>query len=441
MTSQEFGSNRQSRRTWLKTASAASAGFWIANQQSAASTRSANEKLNLAFIGVGGRGGANLGGLKSQNLVAFCDVDDKRAKAAYEKYPQVPRFKDFRKMMDQLENKIDGVVISTPDHTHFHPAYRALQAGKHVYLEKPLAHNLWETRTLCDLAKEKKVATQLGVQRHTLGPVHRVVEIIQSGLIGDVQEVYCWVGGKRGMPGMPKSSPPVPSHLDYDLWLGPAKSMDYQPSITPYGWRFWWDYGTGEPGNWGCHILDIPFWALGLKHPTKVVGSGPQVDPLRTPRSMKSTMTFEHKGSSSGKKVSVDLHWSHLANGPQILRKLELPAKGNNTLFIGSEGMVLCGFGKFEVLPKDKFEDYKTSVAVPDSPGFYKEWIDACRGGSKATCDFEYSGPLAEAVLLANVAYRSQSQFNWDAEKLTTNSNAANELIREEYRSGWEVDA
>ena len=430
--------NRLTRRNLIKTASLASTGFWMGTAFSRNQYRSANEKLNLAFIGVGGRGTANLNGLKkNHNVVAMCDVDGARAKKPFEEFSTVKKYTDFRVMLDAVENQVDGVVISTPDHTHFHPAYQALQMGKHIYLEKPMAHNVWETRTICDLAREKGVATQLGVQRHTIPNMHRVVELIQSGAIGKVSDVYCWISGERGMPKMPESNPPVPPHLNYDLWVGPADHRPYQPSITPYGWRFWWDYGTGETGNWACHILDIPFWALDLKHPTRVsCEKVDKVDKLRTPKSMKTTLEYP----ANGNRGPVKLHWQHVKNGPDILRKHGLPDKGNNTLFVGSEGMLLAGFSSHKLYPEDKFSDFqKPAPSIPDSPGFYQEWVTACQGGPAATCNFEYSGPLAETALLANVAFRSQSDFDWDAANLKTNSQAAQSFIQEKYRQGWEI--
>ncbi len=393
-----------------------------------------NEKLNLACIGVGGRGAANVNGVSSQNLVAFVDVDEKRAAGSYSKFPNVRRFTDYRRMFDELGSQLDGVVISTPDHHHFHPAYAAMQLGLHVYLEKPLAHNLWETRTLTDLARRKKLATQLGAQRHAMENMHRVVELVQSGAIGTVKEVHCWIGGDRGMPALPTETPPVPDGLDYDLWVGPAKYRPYHPSFCPYGWRFWWDYGTGETGNWGCHILDIPFWALGLKYPSRVDATGPPLDPARTPKSMHVTYRFDQTDQGSG----VDLHWYH--GQPEILEKEKLSGKGNNTLFIGDGGMLLCGFNQKKLLPEDSFIDFNTpDPFIPDSPGFHREWIEACKGGPRATCDFDYSGPLAETVLLGNVAYRGGG-FAWDAPSLQTLGNDNSQrLIREEYRSGWEI--
>ena len=432
-------SQRMHRRQMLKTTAAVGAGFWIAASGATRAKDSPNEKLNLAFVGVGGRGGDNLKELASQNVVALCDVDDQRAGKAYEQHPHAKKYSDFRRMLEDLDKQLDGVVISTPDHTHFHPAAMAMRMGKHVYLEKPLAHTVWETRELTRLAAEMKIATQLGAQRHTLENMHRVVELVQAGAIGAVTEVHCWIGGTRGMPDIPSDEPPVPSTLNWDLWIGPATHRPYHPTYCPYGWRFWWDFGTGETGNWGCHILDIPYWALGLKYPAKVDASGPPVHPQTTPKSMAARFEFP----ADGKRPAVTLHWYHADEGPDVLRQHNLPESGNNTLFIGSEGLLLCGFGKRKLYPEDKFAGFKApDKTIPDSPGFYREWIAACQGGPAATCDFvTYSGALAETVLLGNAAYRAGGGFAWDAANLNAVGNErAQKLLRPEYRAGWEVD-
>ena len=427
---------RINRRQAIQTTAAAGALFCHgAASRKISADESPNERLNIACVGVGGRGSANVGGVKSQNLVAFADVDDSRAGGAFKNHPNTARFKDYRKLLDALGKDLDAIVISTPDHTHFHPAISAMQLGLHVYLEKPLAHNVWETRTLTDYARENKLATQLGSQRHAMTNMHRVVELVQSGAIGKVTEVHSWVGGSRGMPAVPNDKPPVPESLDYDLWLGPAKYRPYHPSFCPYGWRFWWDFGTGETGNWGCHILDIPFWALGLTYPNKVTATGPEVDPDRTPKSMHVTYQFPKSISGDG----VELHWYH--GKPEILEKHGLKDGGNNTLFIGEKGMLLCGFGQRKLLPEDQFATFKAPEPfIPDSPGFHREWIEACKGADPATCNFDYSGPLAETVLLGNVAYRTGG-FDWDWKSLSTGANKdAQNLIKETYRKGWEVN-
>ena len=423
------------RRDLLKTTLALGTGYFLRNSLSSAA-ESPNEKLNVACIGVGGQGAANVKGLSGQNLLAFADVDDERAAKTYAKFPEVKRYRDFRRMFDELHGKLDAVAISTPDHMHFHPAYMAMQLGLHVYLEKPLAHNLWEVRTLTDLARKKKLATQLGSQRHVMANMHRVVELIKSGAIGEVREVHSWMGGSRGMPEVPTDTLPVPAHLDWDLWIGPARFRPYHTAFCPYNWRFWWDYGTGETGNWGCHILDIPYWSLDLKYPTKVETFGPQPDQERTPTSMHVKFDFPARGKLS----PLVLHWYHAAKGPDILREHGLSEKGNNNLFIGSKGMLLCGFGSRQLLPKEKFASFQTPEPfIPDSPGFHNEFIQACKGGPAATCAFDYSGPMAETVLLGNLACRT-GNFDWDAQTLTPGSNSqAKGMIREKFRKGWEV--
>ena len=430
-------SARPTRRTALKTSLAIGAGVWLGTSRSARAA-SANEKLNIAFIGVGGRGEANLNGLRGENVVALCDVDDERAGGAYERFPKAKKFSDFRRMYDDIAGEIDAVAISTPDHTHFHPAYAAMQLGKHVYLEKPMAHSVEECRILTDLAREKNIATQLGVQRHTIPNMHRIVELIQGRAIGHVGEVHCWIGGDRGMPEYPPKTAPVPPHLDWDLWLGPARQRPFSPAYAPYGWRFWWDFGTGEMGNWGCHILDIPFWALDLKYPTRVEATGPEPHPQTTPRQMHVRYDFPHNGTL---RPPVVLHWYHAEKGPDVLREHELDPSGNNTLFIGTKGMLLCGFNKLQLLPEEKFADYTPPErSIPNSPGFHREWINACKGGEPATCHFDYSGPLAETVLLGNVAYRAGQPFEWNGEKLEAKgSDRAAEFLHSTYREGWQI--
>lgn len=425
------------RRDAMKSTAAIASGLFLGTCPSP-SPAAPNDKLNIAFIGIGGRGRANLNALRrAENVVALCDVDDSRAGNAYQSNPKARKFRDFRKMFDAMEKQIDAVVVSTPDHTHFHPSMLALGLGKHLYCEKPMAHSVWETRAMTDLARRQKVATQLGVQRHTLGNVHRVVELIQAGTIGEIAEVHSWIGGNRGMSKVPGDRPPVPGHLDWDLWLGPTTQRPYHPTYCPYGWRFWWDYGTGETGNWGCHILDIPFWALDLDFPTHVVGSGPQQHAQTTPRSMTTAMTFPARG----KRPKVTLHWYHAQNGPPILKKHGLSAKGANTLFVGSDGMLLCGFGMRKLLPESQFAGTKApEKSIPNSPGFYREWTAAIRGGRPATCHFDYSGPLTEAVLLGNAAYRAGGGFDWDHKTLTASGNkAVPALIKPVFRDGWQV--
>ncbi len=430
-------STRFSRRDALKTVAALGAGYWIAGDACAADeSQSPNEKLNIAVIGIGGRGAANLAGVAGENIVALCDVDDVRAGNAYERFPKAKKFYDFRRLYDELENQIDAVVISTPDHTHFHPAMMAMRMGKHCYCEKPMAHSVAEVRAMTELARKMKVATQLGVQRHTMENMHRVVELIQSGAIGEVKECHSWIGGDRGMPPIPTGTPPVPATLKWDLWLGPAAERPYHSTYAPYGWRFWWNFGTGETGNWGCHILDIPYWALGLTQPNRVDAGDRKPHPQTTPKEMATRFEFP----ASGGREPVVLYWYHTKSGPPILAKLGINGSGANNLFIGSQGMLLCGFNMRKLLPEKDFAGHEPPAkTISKSPGFYKEWISACKGGPAATCNFDYTGPMSETVLLGNVAYRAGG-FDWDAANLKPAGNGkAESLIHSQYRKGWEI--
>jgi len=430
-------SNRVSRRRMLQTTALAGVGVWTATTGRVRAD-AAMEKLNVACIGIGGRGGANVNGVAGENIVALCDVDEARAGSAFDKHPKAKKYADFRKMLDEMEKEIDAVVVSTPDHTHVHPGVMAMKMGKHLYCEKPLAHAVGEVRLMMRVAKETKVATQLGNQRHAYDNMHRVVELIKAKAIGDVKEVHAWVGGDRGMPAMPTVFPEVPAHLNYDLWLGPAAERPYSPEYVPYKWRFWWDFGTGETGNWGCHILDIPYWALDLVHCTKVSATGPEVDAQRTPKAMEVKYEFPARGDLP----PVTLNWYHTKTGPAVLKENGLPHLGSGVLFVGSEGMLLCDFGKRRLYPLEKFSDYEPpEKTIPDSPGFHKEWIIAAKGGPASTCNFDYTGPMAETVLLGNVAYRTGQSFDWDADAIRgVDCDAIDPHIHPTYRKGWELD-
>ncbi|MEO2030443.1 MAG: Gfo/Idh/MocA family oxidoreductase [Fuerstiella sp.] len=429
-----------SRRQFLKSTTALSAGLWLGGSTAVRAT-SPSEKLNVACIGVGGRGSANVGGVSGENIVAMCDVDENKAGKRFQQFDKAGRFQDFRVMFDKLDNQIDAVVISTPDHTHFHPARQAMLMGKHVYCEKPLAHSAWECRELTKLAKKMDVATQLGNQRHANPGMARTVEAVRSGMIGEITEVYCAIGGSRGMPAMPQEFPAVPSHLNWEVWQGPVKERPYSPEYCPYKWRFWWDYGTGETGNWGCHILDIPFWALQLKYPNRidldVVPAAEEIDPLRTPKSMKTRMEFPAEAGHG----ALTLHWWH--GSLDEVFKQHNTSKYGNTLFVGEKGTIAAGFDGYKVTLNDGGEAETPEQIIARSPGFHQEWINACKGGPRSSCDFvDYTGPLAESVLLANAAFRSGAGFDWDAKgfEASGNDNIEQYLVPD-FRAGWKVDA
>lgn len=416
------------------------AGLCLGRRSKLVRAASANERVNVAFVGIGGMGGQNVNHVSKHRdlakVVALCDVDEQRAGRNFDRFPRARKFHDYRRMLDEMHKDIDGVVVSTPDHSHFHPAMMAMRLGKHLYCEKPMAHAIGEVRAMTELAARNKLATQLGCQRHEFENMRRVVELIQSGTIGDVTEVFARKGDDRGMPPIPTQFPPIPPHLKYDLWIGPAKERRYTPEIVPYNWRFWWDYGTGETGNWGCHILDIPFWALDLKYPTKVSASGPPADKERTPKSMSTRFEFPARG----KQPPVTLHWIHSKTAPPEMTQRNLPTFGC-VLFVGTKGMLGCDFDKRKLFPEDKFADFTPppeTILRPED--FRRQWLLAIKGGKPASVNFDYSGPLAETVLLGNLAYRIGQELEWDAKTLKAkNCPAADPHIHPTYRKGWEL--
>jgi predicted dehydrogenase len=448
------------RREMLKTSAVLGTGALFLPSGVLTRGQSPNEKMNVAFIGLGNQGNYQLSNLSKMtndvNVVALCDVDDVTAGKAYENNPAAKKFYDFRQMFDEMEKSIDAVASSTPDHSHYHPTMRAIRAKKHVYLEKPLAHSVQEIRNIVNAAAEMKVATQLGCQRHAMKNMHRVVELIKSGAIGDVTEVYSWIGGSRGMPEIPGTSTVPPDTLKWDLWLGPcpkdwkhsiSKALNGkdEPTFAPYNWRFWWDFGTGETGNWSCHILDIPYWALDLKYPVKVSASGPEIDSERTPKEMHVVYDYPAQGN----RPALKLHWSHTAK-PACYAKYGIPsniknkageAVNANTLFVGTKGMLLTGFDRHILLPEETFTDFEYPTPfIPDSPGFHREWVNACKGGIPATCNFAYSGPMAESAILGNTAYRAgHKTFDWDAANLIAKDcPEVQAALKPAFRKGWD---
>lgn len=425
-----------SRRQFLKSAAAIGAGLYIGQPQVSRAYLSANEKLNVACVGVGGRGYANVEGVASQNIVALCDVDDVRAATAYQNFPKAAKYRDFRKMLD-AEKNLDGVVVATTDHVHVPVAVAAMRRDLPVYVEKPLGHNVWETRLATELAREKKLATQLGTQIHATENYRRVVEAVQSGAIGPIREVHVWVakdwGGDHDEP-LP-GTPPVPETLDWDLWLGPAPEREYARGYLPGEWRRWWDFGTGTLGDMGCHYMDLVFWALGLSHPIRVKAEGPTPRKETAPRAL----TVEYDFPARGEQPPVKMIWSDGSRIPTELHGIKLPGAG--VLFVGDEGQMFADYSNLRLYPEEKFADWKAPErTIPPSVGHHNEWIEAIKTGSPTLCNFDYSGPLTETVLLGCVAFRVGKTLEWDAANLkATNVPEAASLIRPEYRKGWEL--
>lgn len=435
---------RLTRRRFLGSSLAAGSlacGYFV-NPVRSAESDSPNERLNLAIIGCANKGWHNVQELKGQNMVALCDVDANYLAKAAETYPQATQHRDYRRMLDKEHKQFDAVVVSTADHHHAVATSIALTLGKHVYCEKPLTHTVQEARKIAQLAADAKVATQMGIQIHAGDNYRRVVEIVRSGVLGRIDEVYCWCNkGWSGGKFAAWEGPP-PAHLDWDLWLGPAQERPYSPNIHPGNWRRFWEYGSGTFGDMACHVMDLPFWALELKYPTRVACEGPPVDEVGAPAWVKVQYEFPREGGSP-----LKFHWSdggaHFEPVEAARDQHDLPLSrwGLGVLFVGEKGQLAADYGRYLLLPKERFEGFQPpEKSIPASIGHWNEWVAACKGGGETTCNFGYAGALTESVLLGIVAYRSGQAFQWDGPALTAVGAAgAGQYLDKKYRQGWEL--
>jgi len=431
------------RRTFLRGAALAGSGLVVLSNARLVRGTQANSKLNIAAIGIAGRGGDDVNGVASENLVALCDVDQKHAAGTFEKFPSAQKFKDFRRMLDKIHGQIDAVVVGTPDHTHAPAGVMAMQLGKHCYCEKPLTHSVYEARVMANLANEKKLVTQMGTQIHAGTNYRRVVELVQTGAIGSVEEVHVWMGANlegpavptdRSQPDAPKDKPEVPADLDWDLWLGPAAYRPYSPSYAPFQWRYWWNFANGQLGDFFCHFCDLAFGARHLRHPLTVEAEGPL-----HPESAAKWTIARQQYPARGTLPPVALTWYNGGPYPAFLKERNIPAWNSAVLFVGSKGMLISDYNRYQLLPEDKFAGFQPPTPfIPDSIGHHAEWIEACKTGGPTTCNFNYSGALTEAALLCNVALRTGEKLTWDAKNLKAVGCAkADQFLRREYRKGW----
>lgn len=436
-----------SRRAFLRrstTALGAAAAFpYIASPR----VLGANGRLNIASVGVGGKGWVDLTSCDSENIVGLCDVDAKRLAKAAEKYPQAKGFADWRVMLDKLGREIDAITVSTPDHTHFHPSYRAIREGKHVFCQKPLTHTVWEARTLAAAARQAGVATQMGNQGISKPSLRRDAELIRGGAVGEVGEIHIWTDRpgnwwKQGI-NRPADRPPVPPELSWDLWLGPAPERPFHPAWGHFAWRGWWDFGTGAIGDMGCHLLNLPALAMDLRDPARVAASGEgatrETGPVRA--------TIRWDWPKRGGRDGLRLFWY---DGGRLPDPALFPAKTyaeNGILVIGTQDTFYAptfdGGGFFQ--SGRAYEDFKSiPETFPKCANWdrchYEEWIAAAKGGPKAGSNFDRSGPVTEIVLLGQLALRAGVPIEWDARRLrVTNAPEANRYLRTEYRKGWEI--
>lgn len=401
------------------------------------------EPVNIACIGVGGKGWSDMQECSvGNNIVALCDIDAERLGKASEAFPKAKRYSDWRKLLDQKD--IDAVTISTPDHTHAPATMSAMLAGKHVYTQKPLTHSVYESRRLREVADEKQLVTQMGIQHHATARLKLAVHAIQDGVIGKVHETHVWTDRpgtfwKQGQ-SRPDQTSGVPASIDWNQWLGVAPERPYVEGLYhPFHWRGWWDFGTGALGDMGCHLLDPIVNALQLQAPTTISAEGPPPSDDSGPLWCIVHYTF---GETPYATANNKVHWYEAGKQPDraiFQAPADWAGSQNGVLFMGEKGNLFVGFPEMpELFPKEKFEDYKWPEF--EDHNHYQQWTMAVAGVGKTSCPFSYSGPLTETVLLGNVAYRSGQTIHWNSEQLKAENHAgADHLIRRQYRKGWEV--
>ncbi len=411
---------------------------------------SPNQKLNIAGIGVGGQGKGDIMNCKSENIIALCDVDDKRAEETFYLLPDAKRYKDYRKMLEEMDKEIDAVIISTPDHIHAPAAYMAMMMGKHVRVQKPLTHTIAEARLLTKIAKETGVITQMGNQGHAGDGVRELCEMIWTGAIGDVKEAHIWTNRPIWPQGITKPLPKreIPPTMDWDLWIGPAPKRDYNPGYAPFKWRGWWDFGCGAIGDMACHIMDPAFWALKLYEAPKYTVEVLQEEGMNKQTAPKKSI-IKYQFPARGDMPPVDVYWYDgglLPKRPEGISADEKLGDGDNgSLFVGTKGYLTSGCygGDSRLVPAEKMKDYKKPEPmiprIPDENPF-KNWIESIKANQKACSDFEYAGPLTEVANMGNVALWAGEKIEFDVASMKiTNTKKANEYLTKEYRKGWEI--
>lgn len=483
-------STRINRRQVLKAATWGSAVTFIPRR-----VWGANERINLVGIGVGGKGAGEVSDLTQAgaNFVALCDVDASRAAKTFQKVPDAKVYQDFRVMLDK-EKGIDGVTVSTPDHTHAIASLTAMAMGKHVYCQKPLTHTIFEARVMARAARHYKVATQMGNQAHAGEPIRRAVELVRAGVIGPVREVHCWTNrpiwpqGAAAIAERDKlANEPMPSGLNWDLWLGPVKMRKFNACYLPFKWRGWWDFGTGALGDMACHIMDMPYWALDLGAPESVEAESGGMTSEVGPEWSTITYQFPERksvgGGETGASVGpvakvaqppVKFVWydglrekrpnapydllaraaqEALVNknvkpvGPESNKKrnqapIDAPERWD-LILVGDDGLMMFNRGSNQwIITPNKLavRAVDVPISLPRVANEDAEWLAAIRGGPKALSNFDYAGPFTEVVLLGNLAVRLGQKISWDSKNLkATGAPSADELIRCEYRAGWDL--
>ena len=431
---------RLNRRIFLKHSAAVGAGITILRSGILRAGHSPNEKLNIAVIGVRGRGGANLNSVKGENIVALCDVNAKNLGEAAKQFPQAKTYQDWRKCLDQKD--IDAVVCSTTDHTHAFVSVWAMNRGKHVYSEKPLANSVHEAHVVREtyLKNKGKLATQMGTQIHASDNYRRMVELIRGGAIGNVKKVHVWCSRTPEGGSYLPAAGPVPEHIDWDLWIGPSPDHPFNPGYFGgcLAWNRFWDFGSGQIGDMGSHMIDMAYWALDLGLPTTCQAEGTPVHTDTCPL----WLTAEWDHPANDWRPAVKVNWYDGGKKPGLPSKVfDRDELFKGVLFHGEKGYLLCDYDYRILMPTDDLTHYsspKKEELIPPSPGHHQEWIIACKTGKPTLCNFDYAGALIENNLLALVAYRVGQKLEWDAKNLkATNCPEADRYTYKKYRDGW----
>ena len=445
--------NSISRRKFLTQASLAAAAFTIVPRHvlGGKGYKAPSDTLNIACIGVGGKGYSDLHAVASENIVALCDVDEERAAKAFEEFPKPKKYYDFRRMLDKEHKHIDAVTISTPDHTHAVAAMAAIQLDKHVFVQKPLTHSVYEARMLAKAAKEKGVVTQMGNQGHAGEGARLICEWIWAGAIGEVYEVHTWTNRPIWPQGKnvtrPQEIPTTPPTLHWNIWLGPAPWRPYHPAYVPFNWRGWWDFGTGALGDMGAHIMDMPYWALKLDLPESIQATSTGFNEETYPAASIVRYQFPKRGDMP----PVKLVWYDGGLMPPRPEDLEegrrMGNQGGGCIFYGTKGKIMCSvYGENpRLIPESKMREFEMPPkTIPRSPGIHQEWIEAIKKGTKSTTDFEYSARLTETMLLGNVAIKAANEnkiLRYDGKNMRfINSDQATALLTPEFRKGWSLE-
>ena len=432
-----------SRREFLKTATLTGLGVWVGGrafgESEAPAPRAASDRIRFACIGVGGKGDSDTAdAARLGDVVAICDVDENTLNQAAGKYPMARKFTDYRKMLDEMEKSIDAVTVSIPDHQHAHAAARAMHIGKHCFCQKPLTHSIYEARRLGEIARDKKVATQMGNQGTASGGLRKSAALVKAGVLGPVHEVHVWTDRPIWPQGVERPQPAdVPSTLHWDLWLGPAPKRPYANGYHPFAWRGWWDFGNGALGDMACHTANMPFMALDLSHPTSVVAETSGTNHDSYPKW--SIIHFEFPATD--KRPAVTMIWYDGGKRPPVELFDGHQPEGSGSLLVGEKGKLYSpgDYGTDRVLLGGVQE---IEVSFPESPGHFDEWVRAIKGGDPAMSNFpDYAGPLTETILLGNLAvWADGKKIEWDAKNLkASNAPEVSPIIRPEYRRGYSL--